>query len=191
MGRPGAALIPRHAIFRAAWLAAVLALASAACRGDADERGGPRRWALKSFTARDVAVEVSVERDGAGKTWLAGRFTPTRAGYHLYGKDLPREGLRGIGRPTLLEIVGAPGVRPAGALQADRAPGDLREELLGLTFPVYPAGPVTLRRPVTFARAGAITAELSVTYMACTEGTCLAPAIDKRFTVTIPEAATR
>jgi len=168
--------------------AAALALACGACRADA---GGGRSWQLASFTARDVAVEVTLERDGAGKRWLASRFTPTRAGYHLYGKELPKAGIRGIGRPTLLEIVSASGLAPSGALQADRATGNLVEPLLGLTFPVYPAGPVTLRRPVTFARPGAATAELSVTYMACTEGTCLAPAIDKRFTVEIPEAATR
>jgi hypothetical protein len=184
--------VPRT-VRRALAVAAALAVAGASvgCRADAEARGGPRRWALTSFTARDVAVEVSVERDGAGKTWLASRFTPTRPGYHLYGKDLPKDGIRGIGRPTLLEIVGAPAMQPAGPLEADRAPGDLVVDILGLHFPVYPVGPVTLRRPVTFARPGATTAELSVTYMACTEGTCLAPAIDKRFTVAIPDAATR
>jgi len=180
--------LPRRAVVAAAALALA---ASAACGRGAEAKGGARRWELASFTARDVAVEVSLERDGAGKAWLAGRFTPTRAGYHLYGKDLPREGIRGIGRPTLLEIAGAPGMRPAGPLQADRHPETLTADLLGLSFPVYPAGPVTLRRPVTFARHGATTAELSVTYMACTEGACLPPAIDRRFTVTIPAAATR
>ena len=162
-----------------------------ACRGEAGAAAGPGRWEVTRFTARDVAVEVSVERDGAGKTWLAGRFTPTRPGFHLYGKDLPKLGIRGIGRPTLLEIVGSPAMRAAGPVQADRAPAELVEEVLGLRFPVYPAGPVTLRQPVTFTHPGRTTAELSVTYMACTEGTCLAPAIDRRFSVAIPEASTR
>jgi hypothetical protein len=168
-----------------------VATISAACGKEAEAETGPRRWEVASFTARDVAVVVSVERDGAGKTWLAGRFTPTRPGFHLYGKDLPKQGLRGIGRPTLLEIVASPGMRAAGPLEADRAPADLTVDVLGLKFPAYPAGPVTLRQPVAFTRPGRTTAELSVTYMACTEGTCLAPAIDKRFSVTIPEAGTR
>jgi hypothetical protein len=158
-------------------------------RGDGGAANGP--WALASFTARDVAVEVRLERDAAGKTWLAGTFTPGKPGFHLYGKDLPKEGIRGIGRPTLLELVSSPSLRAAGPVVADRAESDLVVPELGLRFPVYPAGPVTLRQPVTFARPGATTAELSVTYMACTEGTCLAPAIDRRFTVTLPDIGGR
>jgi hypothetical protein len=167
---------------------AALAVAAtvAGCRAD----GGPRRWALASFTDRDVAVELALEHDAAGTAWLAGTFTPTRQGFHLYGKDLPKEGLRGIGRPTLLEIASGESMRAAGPVQADRATSDLLVPELGLRFPVYPAGPVTLRRPVTFTRQGSAPAELSVTYMACTEGSCLAPAIDRRVRVTIPAAAT-
>jgi hypothetical protein len=156
-------------------------------RGDAGAANGP--WALQSFTARDVAVEVRLERDAAGKTWLAGTFTPTKPGFHLYGTNLPKAGIRGIGRPTLLEIVASPSLRAAGPAVADRGTSDLVVPELGLRFPVYPAGRVTLRQPVTLARNGATTAELSVTYMACTEGTCLAPAIDKRFTVSLPDIA--
>jgi len=173
-------------------IAAVLALtAAAAACGTRQATGGPARWALASFTERDVAVELAVEHDSAGQAWLAGTFTPTRPGYHLYGKDLPKTGLRGIGRPTLLEIAGGGSLRPAGPLVADHATGDLVVPELGLRFPVYPAGPVTLRQPVAFTGAGDAPAELSVTYMACTEGTCLAPAIDHRVRVTIPAAATR
>lgn len=172
-------------------LAVVFAIAGIAafCRGG---DSGPRTWALKSFTENEVKVEISVERDAAGHHSLTGRFTPTREGYHLYGKDLPKDGLNGIGRPTRLDIVWpAPGVHSAGGLEADRAPQPLVIDLLGLTFPVYPAGPVTLRHPVSFIEDRDYKFDLSVTYMACTEGTCLAPTIDRRFTVTVPQAATR
>jgi hypothetical protein len=175
-------------------LSPILAVAAAAAalgvgghwmlHGRGASSAGP--WTLASFTRRDVAVEVRLERDPAGRTWLAGTFTPTRPGFHLYGKDLPREGIRGIGRPTLLEIVPSPSLRAAGPLVADKPEGELAVGILGLRFPVYPAGPVTLRQPVTLARRGAGTAEVSVTYMACTEGTCLAPVVDHRFTVTLP-----
>jgi hypothetical protein len=165
----------------------VLALAAACGRDTRADAHGSARWPLASFTDRDVAVDIALERDSAGKTWLAGRFAPTRPGYHLYGKDLPKTGLRGIGRPTLLEVVRAPGLRPSGALVADRAPGELKVPEIGLTFPVYPAGPVTLRQPVTLDPAQPRDAELSVTYMACTEGTCLAPAIDRRVHVSLPK----
>jgi len=172
-------------------LAALALAATVAGCAKAAADDGPRRWALASFTERDVAVQLAVERDSTGTAWLAGTFTPTRAGFHLYGKDLPPQGLRGIGRPTLLEVAGGESMRSSGPLLADRATSDLVVPELGLRFPVYPVGPVTLRRPVTFTRPGSVPAELSVTYMACTEGACLAPAIDHRVRVTIPAAATR
>lgn len=173
-----------------ALVALAVAMIAAGC-GKAATADGPRRWGLARFTERDVAVELALERDSAGETWLAGTFTPTRPGFHLYGKDLPKEGLRGIGRPTLLEIVGGEAMRSAGPIVADRATSDLVVDELGLRFPVYPAGPVTLRRPVAFTQPGRADAELSVTYMACTEGSCLAPAIDKRVRVTLPGEATQ
>jgi hypothetical protein len=150
---------------------------------------GPRRQALASFTEKNVAVEIALERDGRGAAAIAARFTPTREGFHLYGKDLPRGGLDGIGRPTLLEIVGA-APRRAGAITADQPVEMLNVPLLGVSFPVYPAGPVTLRQPVTLPAEGG-DAELSVTYMACSDRTCLAPAIDRRVRVRLPGAGDR
>ena len=147
---------------------------------------GPRRTALAAFTEKNVAVEIALEQDGRGGAAIAARFTPSRAGFHLYGKDLPRGGLDGIGRPTLLEIVG-PAPKKAGAMTADSPVETLDVPLLGVSFPVYPAGPVTLRQPVVLpAEAG--DAELSVTYMACSDRTCLAPAIDRRVRVRLPAA---
>jgi hypothetical protein len=164
----------------------VLALAGAYASGVVGHQsGGAGRSVVAAFTERDVAVEIAVERDAAGKTWLAGRFTPTRPGFHLYGKDLPKGGIDGIGQPTLMEIVPSPALKAAGPLTADRATSDLHVPLLGLTFPVYPAGPVTLRQPVTVA-GGAREAELSVTYMSCSESNCLAPAIGRRVSIALP-----
>ncbi len=150
----------------------------------------PASLALAGFTERDVRVEIALERAGgsAGESSLRARFTPTRPGFRLYAKDLPRDGLEGIGRPTLLEIVSAPGLKPIGPLRADRAPGEIRSDVLGLTFPVYPPGPVTLDLPVRLTGERPTTAELSVTYMTCSERTCMPPAIDRRVTVNVPAA---
>ena len=176
----------RRFVAMVAWTAAAagsLYAARAHARRHADGAGTP----LAGFTEREVAVEIALEHDAGGHAVLAARFTPTRAGFHLYGKDLPRAGLQGIGRPTRLDVVGS-APRLSGALQADRITETLNVPLLGLSFPVYPAGPVTLRQPVDLS-GGTPTAELSVTYMACSPRTCLAPAIDRRVKVQLPADA--
>jgi len=49
---------------------------------------------------------------------------------------------------------------------------------------------VVLRRRVALTGNGG-TAVLSLTYMACTEGTCLAPAVRRHVSVTLPGALRR
>lgn len=149
----------------------------------------PARWVLASFTERDVAVELTLERDQAGRSWLSGRFSPTRPSYHLYDINLPAEGIRGLGRPTLLAIVPPGPLRPDGVLKAEQATVPMRVPALGLTFPVYPAGPVTLRLPVALSSTGDRQAELTVTYMACSDQSCDAPVVDKHVKVMIPKAS--
>jgi hypothetical protein len=155
--------------------------------------GGARvqaeRWPLTRFAEHEVAVEIALERDRSGKTWLVGTYTPSRAGFHLYGKDLPKAGIHGVARPTLLELVSSASIKPAGPLVADRPTIDLHVAALGSTFPVYPKGAVTLRLPVTLTARDSATAELSVTYMSCSDRTCLAPVIDRRIAVRIPDLA--
>jgi hypothetical protein len=155
--------------------------------------GGARvqseRWLLTRFAEHDVAVEIAFERSRSGKTWLVGTYTPSRATFHLYGKDLPKSGIHGVARPTLLELVSSASIRRAGPLVADQPTIDLQVASLGESFPVYPEGAVTLRLPVTLTAKHSATAVLSVTYMACSDRTCLAPVIDKRIAVTIPASA--
>ena len=161
----------------------VIVLAAAAARVQSE------RWLLTRFVEHEVAVEIALERDQSGKTWLVGTYTPARATFHLYGKDLPKAGIHGVARPTLLELVSSRSITPAGSLVADRPTIDLHVAALGSTFPVYPEGAVTLRLPVTLAGRDGATAELSVTYMSCSDRTCLAPVIDKRIAVRIPVVA--
>ncbi len=156
--------------------------------------GGARvqseRWPLTRFTEHDVAVEIALERSPSGQTWLVGTSTPSQATFTLYGKDLPKSGIHGVARPTLLELVSSTSVKTAGPLVADQPTIDLRVAALRSTFPVYPEGAVTLRLPVTFTAKERTTAVLSVTYMACSDRTCMAPVIDKRIAVRIPASAT-
>ena len=175
---------------RLASASATLALASAVIvPGVGGARLQSERWLLSRFAEHEVAVEIALERDRSGKAWLVGTYTPSRATFHLYGKDLPRAGIHGVARPTLLELVSSPSIRPAGPLVADQPTVDLHVAALESTFPVYPAGAVTLRLPVTLTQRDSATAVLSVTYMACSDRTCLAPVIDKRIVVTIPRLA--
>lgn len=151
----------------------------------------PEQWPLARFAERDVAVEITLHRDSLGAMSLAARFTPVREGFYLYSTDLPPDGIDGAGRPTRLELVSSPAMTFTGPGVADRTVMQLPYPALGVSFPVYPAGPVTLRRPVKFARDGQADAELSVTYMTCSSSLCMPPVENKRFTVTLPAAATR
>ena len=148
-----------------------------------------QRWLLTKFAEHDVAVEIALERSPSGKTWLVGTYTPSQAIFHLYGKDLPKSGIHGVARPTLLELVSSTSVRAAGPLVADQPTIDLQVASLGESFPVYPEGAVTLRLPVTLTAQHSATAVLSVTYMACSDRICMAPVIDKRIAVRIPASA--
>ena len=151
-------------------------------------RSSQRANLLWEAAENEVSVTVEVVRHPAGQLQLLAKFTPTREHFHLYSKDLPKSGVEGLGRPTLIEIVSPFGaIRPTGALTAYQPTHDLSFESLGLIFPVYPEGAVTLGLPFEFISAdGVDSVELSVTYMSCSDQICLAPVVDRRFTVNIP-----
>jgi hypothetical protein len=141
---------------------------------------------LHSFTQNGVSVEIRLEKDNAGNAVLASTYTPTQAGFHLYSKDLPRQGIAGAGRPTLLELPQAGGLQVLGPLFADQPVVDYPIEGFTEPFPIYPDGPVTLRLPVELQPLDEAeqAQEISVTYMACSsQGRCLPPVIDKRIRI--------
>lgn len=142
---------------------------------------------LSSFTERGVTVTLALERDSSSQVWLAGIFAPTEAETHVYGKDLPLEGINGLGRPTMLAVLSASGLRVRGGAIANRPIELDRIEALNTTLPIYPPGAVTLRVPIelTDRRAGG-RAEVSVSYMACGPKGCSPPVIDKRIAVVVP-----
>ena len=92
-----------------------------------------------------VKLSVSLSKGDGGKRWLQATFAPTQAKYHVYSKDLPREGVNFIGRPTLIELPTHSAISDVGSLTADQPV----ETLDGLE--VYPDGPVTLTLPFTLS----------------------------------------
>jgi thioredoxin 1 len=150
------------------------------------EQWSPKRLVrdLGGFTERGVRVRVSLQENPSRRTWLTATFTPTTSETHLYGKDLPRQGINGLGRPTRLAVVAGTGVTVTGDPVADRIVRDDRLEALNTTLSVYPPGPVSLHLPVRLVQTGRpARAELSISYMACGTNGCLPPVSDRRFVV--------
>jgi thiol-disulfide isomerase/thioredoxin len=145
--------------------------------------------ALSSFSEHGVHVALDLERDTAGRRWLAATFTPTDADVHLYSKDLPPDGIDDLGRPTRLDVDASSSIQPLGAVVANRPAHNDRIDALNLSMPVYPAGPVTLRMAVKLA--GDAPVNIRVSYMGCGARGCLPPVIDRRVTVASPFATQR
>ncbi|HEX5824615.1 MAG TPA: hypothetical protein VFY18_09175 [Candidatus Limnocylindrales bacterium] len=127
------------------------------------------------FDAAHVEVDIRLEKI-ADETTIVAEFRPLEDGLHLYGLDLPVDGINGTGRPTRVDVVDA-GWRAIGPAQ----PSVVAEavSLLGFDepFPVYPDGPVTLRQAIASngdSDDGRI--DLAITFMACSApSVCFAP----------------
>lgn len=143
------------------------------------------RATLIEVTENSVKVVVSLEADSHGQSVIRATFTPTEQGLHLYGKDMPQEGVRGFGRPTRLDVAGG-AIKPAGPVFSDVAPHDL--DAAGVKLPSYPEGPVTLRQPIEIDSRRDLTAQIEITYMACsTGGVCKPPVERKRLELKLPK----
>jgi Thiol:disulfide interchange protein DsbD, N-terminal len=138
-----------------------------------------------AFTEKGVHVDIALEQDANGTLLLAGTYTPIDAHVHLYSADLPRDGLNGAGRPTLLELPAQSGVHRIGQLTADQPVILDQFPTLNTAFPIYPDGPVTLRLPIAVASYDA-QMTVSVTYMACSStGFCLPPVENRSIQLTL------
>lgn len=139
---------------------------------------------LASFTENGVGVRLRLERQAGGQDVLVATFTPVDSGCHLYSKDLPRQGIDGLGRPTLLELVPGSQLQVVGGL-SESLPADQGEGPEGLL--VYPPGPISLSMPVLLPEGeGWFEDQVSVTYMTCSDGTCTTPTIGKIIPVLVP-----
>jgi hypothetical protein len=126
-----------------------------------------------SYEEAGVAVALLLH-DGR----LTATFRPEQDGFHLYSATLPRDGLNGLGRPTVL----APGhgLTPTGPAVADRATVLWHEDGLGVDLPVYPDGPVTLSVPATVSGEPV---DALIGYAACSARLCLMPVVDRIVTL--------
>jgi hypothetical protein len=127
--------------------------------------------ALADFSQSGVQVELSLEQSSDAPCVLAARYSPLEAHFHVYSKDLPADGVDGVGRPTRLDIVS--GLTAAGELTADATTSDLKTQGIDVILPVYPDAPVTLRLPVKVTGDG--NAQVTLSYMACSAAVCLPP----------------
>ncbi len=155
-----------------------------ACGSQPDlKAGSPLK--LTSFTENSVTVTIALELDSTGQIFLAATFAPTDPTFHVYSIEIPRDGVNGLGRPTLLELTPGSQMQAVGPLTASAEATDT--DIDGL--PVYPPGPVTLRLPVTLpAGSGWVEDNISLTYMACGSGVCMPPVIGKTVSVRVPGA---
>ncbi|GAA2667966.1 protein-disulfide reductase DsbD domain-containing protein [Actinoplanes palleronii] len=129
------------------------------------------------LTGRHQAGGVTVDLSVRAGT-LTATFTPLE-GYHLYSKDMPDDGVDGIGFPTVAQPGAA--LTAVGPATADREVTELHVTGIDLTLPVYPDGPVTLTVPVR--ATGSDRYEVTVGYAACSTRSCLAPVTGERVTL--------
>ena len=138
-----------------------------------------------SFTAGGVRVTVTLERQAAHTVAVTAMLSPRQKGFHVYSLTLPDQGVDGLGIPTRL-AVGAP-LTAEGEVTASAHPYGLRPAGLGVTLPVYPDGPVTLRLTTRVTSAAPGTVQVRLTYGACsTTGGCLVPVRAHPVTVPVP-----
>lgn len=140
---------------------------------------------LARSTESDVEVVVTLTRTDE-QTYLAATFTPTEDKLHLYSKDIPRSGVDGIGRPALIELAPESSIKASGELIESAPAHSLQDGLSDL--PIYPAGAITLKLPVTLpAGKNWVNEQVIVTYMACTGYSCRAPVENKVIPIFIPQ----
>ena len=142
---------------------------------------------LTTFSENSVEVIVKLQRAADGQVSLTATFTPVEAGFHLYSKDMPRYGLGGLGRPTLLELGENSKMQALGALLESARAGISSADPSGVL--IYPDGPVTLTLPVRLPPGSNWAAEeISLTYMACSANGCKAPVQGKVVAIKVPGA---
>ncbi len=158
------------------FLCVATAMFVSSCSGKKDEM-----LLLETFTKNSVSVSIYLN---SSQNAIVASFVPAD-GLHLYSKDIPRNGVGGLGRPTLLELTENSKMKASGEL-LESAPAQIPEfepkELL-----VYPIGNVALTLPITLpAGEEWVNDEVSITYMACSDRGCKAPVVNEVISLHFP-----
>jgi hypothetical protein len=142
---------------------------------------------LATSAENKVEVTISLTRDLSGQFILSATFTPELLSLHLYSKEIPRNGVEGLGRPTLLELAEDSVLKSNGELSENTVSSQSSSfDPEGLLL-LYPAGPVTLSLPVLLPEGNNwINDRVLVTYMACDGQGCRAPVQLKPIAIRIP-----
>ena len=140
---------------------------------------------LATSTENYVKVSITLENKDNDQFLLSATFTPLDADLHLYSKDIPKTGVNGLGRPTLLELAKGSTIQVKGEL-IESTPSQIPlfepKELL-----VYPAGSITLSIPILLPDGNKwVNEQVLVTYMACNEQGCRPPIEEKIIAIQIP-----
>jgi hypothetical protein len=141
---------------------------------------------LATSAENKVEVTIALTRSEDGQFILSATFTPQLLDMHLYSREIPRNGVDGVGRPTLLELAEGSNIKVNGevveSVTSSQSSSFDAEGLL-----LYPAGPVTLSLPVLLPDGNNwIDEKVIVTYMACDGQGCRAPVQQKPIAIKIP-----
>jgi len=140
---------------------------------------------LAKSAENKVEVTIALTRTESGQFILSATFTPQLLGLHLYSKEIPRNGVDGLGRPTLLELAEGSALKANGEITETVSTSQTTLDPDGLLL--YPAGPVTLSLPVLLPDGkNWVDEKILVTYMACDGQGCRAPVQQKPIAVKIP-----
>lgn len=141
---------------------------------------------LATSAENKVDVTISLIRGEDGQFMLSATFTPQLLNMHLYSKEIPRNGVDGVGRPTLLEIANDSTIKANGEVIENVASSQSSSfDSEGLLL--YPAGPVTLSLPILLPNGNEwVNDKVVVTYMACDDRGCRAPVQQKEIAIKIP-----
>ena len=144
---------------------------------------------LGSSKENGVEVTIRLTRAENQQISLLATFIPLEPDLHLYSKDIPKNGVEGLGRPTLFELGENSQLTALGELTESVPPEISDFEPRNLL--VYPPGEVTLRLPIALPSGACwLDESVLVTYMACSETGCKAPVIGKTIEVRVPCADT-
>jgi len=138
-----------------------------------------------------VSVAVSSAWSDDGLLVIRGVFTPDDEGFHLYSNELPRQGVDGIGRPTLIEVDDVEFVKASRPLVASAKAHEHHDSTLDMTFSLFPDGPVTLYLPLQIKDQPQSPMQLPVklTYMSCSEMRCNSPVEGAVAEIVVPAVA--